>query len=187
MIIAHRENRVIAHYLDGSLIKGTTLDFFPTKDRFHIAGENGEVNEVYLDELKAVFFVKDFDGNSDYTEKKGFFNAVNQGKKVMVEFKDGEVIFGSALAKQAEAERERRAKIIHAEGEFQASEKLFQAANIISQNPTTLQLRYLQTLTEVAVEKNSTIVFPIPIDLIEPLIETLKKAGKTKKPPGDAA
>ena len=67
-----------------------------------------------------------------------------------------------------EAERERRSKIIHAEGEFQASQKLLEAANIISQNSTTLQLRFLQTLTEVATEKNSTIVFPIPIDLFEP-------------------
>ena len=72
-----------------------------------------------------------------------------------------------AMAKQAEAEREKRAKIIHAEGEMQASHRLAEAANIISQNPTTLQLRYLQTLTEIAAEQNSTILFPIPIDLIK--------------------
>jgi regulator of protease activity HflC (stomatin/prohibitin superfamily) len=71
-----------------------------------------------------------------------------------------------AIAIQAQAERERRAKVIHAEGELQASVKLSEAANIISQNPTTLQLRYLQTLTEIASEKNSTIIFPLPIDLI---------------------
>ena len=70
------------------------------------------------------------------------------------------------MAAQAEAERERRAKIIHAEGEFQASERLAQAGSIIAKEPTTLQLRYLQTLTEVASERNSTLVFPIPIDLI---------------------
>jgi regulator of protease activity HflC (stomatin/prohibitin superfamily) len=70
------------------------------------------------------------------------------------------------MAAQAEAERERRAKIIHAEGELQASEKLAQAGAVIAKEPTTLQLRYLQTLTEVASEKNSTLIFPIPVDLI---------------------
>jgi regulator of protease activity HflC (stomatin/prohibitin superfamily) len=83
-----------------------------------------------------------------------------------------------AIAKQAEAERERRAKIIHAEGEFQAAEKLAQAGNIIGQNPTNLQLRYLQTLTEIATEKNSTILFPIPIELLEPFLRT---RGQEKK------
>ena len=82
-----------------------------------------------------------------------------------------------AIARQAEAERERRSKVIHADGEFQASQKLLDAANIIGRNPVTLQLRFLQTLTEVATEKNSTIVFPVPIDLIEPMIKALKKAG----------
>jgi regulator of protease activity HflC (stomatin/prohibitin superfamily) len=71
-----------------------------------------------------------------------------------------------SMAAQAEAERERRAKIIHAEGELQASEKLAQAGAIIAREPTTLQLRYLQTLVEIASEKNSTIIFPLPIDLI---------------------
>ena len=71
-----------------------------------------------------------------------------------------------AMAKQAEAERERRAKIIHAEGELQASEKLGQAAKVLSENPASLQLRYLQTLAEIAVDKNSTTIFPIPIDMI---------------------
>ncbi|MBN2241994.1 MAG: slipin family protein [Acidobacteria bacterium] len=71
-----------------------------------------------------------------------------------------------AMAKQAEAEREKRAKIIHAEGEFQASRKLADAAGIINTEPVALQLRYLQTLTEIGVEKNTTVVFPIPIDLI---------------------
>ena len=70
-----------------------------------------------------------------------------------------------AMARQAEAEREKRAKIIHAEGEMQASQNLAEAANMISRNPTTLQLRYLQTLTEIAAEQNSTILFPIPIDM----------------------
>jgi len=71
-----------------------------------------------------------------------------------------------SMAAQAEAERERRAKIIHADGEFQASERLAQAGAIIAREPTTLQLRYLQTLTEIATERNSTIIFPIPIDLV---------------------
>ena len=76
-----------------------------------------------------------------------------------------------AMAKQAEAERERRAKIIHAEGEFQASQKLSDAAVIISKDPTALQLRFLQTLTEVASEKNSTTIFPVPIDLLTPYLK----------------
>jgi regulator of protease activity HflC (stomatin/prohibitin superfamily) len=71
-----------------------------------------------------------------------------------------------AIAKQAEAERERRAKVIHAEGELQASEKLGQAAEVLSRNPASIQLRYLQTLAEVAVDKNSTVVFPVPVDMI---------------------
>jgi regulator of protease activity HflC (stomatin/prohibitin superfamily) len=76
-----------------------------------------------------------------------------------------------AIAKQAEAERERRAKVIHAEGELQASEKLAQAATVLAGEPTSLQLRYLQTLTEIAAEKNSTTIFPVPIDLIKMFME----------------
>jgi regulator of protease activity HflC (stomatin/prohibitin superfamily) len=76
-----------------------------------------------------------------------------------------------AMARQAEAERERRAKVIHAEGEFQASQKLAEAATVIEAHPMALQLRYLQTLTEVASEKNSTTIFPVPIDLIAPFLE----------------
>ena len=75
-----------------------------------------------------------------------------------------------AIARQAEAERERRAKIIAADGEFQAAEKLAQAANIISANPATLQLRYLQTLLDIGVNQNSTIIFPLPLDLIKPFL-----------------
>jgi regulator of protease activity HflC (stomatin/prohibitin superfamily) len=80
-----------------------------------------------------------------------------------------------AMAKQAEAERERRAKIIHAEGEFQASAKLAEAAGIINKEPVALQLRYLQTLTEIGVEKNTTVVFPVPIDIIKGWIESKKQ------------
>lgn len=79
-----------------------------------------------------------------------------------------------AMAKQAEAERERRAKVIHAEGEFQASQRLSDAAQIISSNPTALQLRFLQTLTEVASEHSSTIIFPVPLDIISAFL-TKKK------------
>ncbi|QQR73171.1 MAG: slipin family protein [Holophagales bacterium] len=79
-----------------------------------------------------------------------------------------------AMAKQAEAEREKRAKIIHADGELQASKSLAAAAEMMSPNPVTLQLRYLQTLTEIATEKNSTIIFPVPVDLIKSFLENRK-------------
>ena len=80
-----------------------------------------------------------------------------------------------AMAKQAEAEREKRAKIIHAEGEFQAAEKLAQAAAVISKEPVAIQLRYLQTLTEIGVEKNTTVIFPVPIDIIEAFYKKQKQ------------
>jgi regulator of protease activity HflC (stomatin/prohibitin superfamily) len=83
-----------------------------------------------------------------------------------------------AIAKQAEAERDRRAKIIHAEAEFQASQTLVNAAKILSSIPAAMQLRYLQTLTEIGAEQNSTIIFPMPIDIIKPFLELLDKAGK---------
>lgn len=83
-----------------------------------------------------------------------------------------------AMAKQAEAERERRAKVINAEGEFQASERLSQAAAIISKYPVAIQLRFLQTLTEVSAENNSTTIFPVPIDLFTPFIDSMKKKDK---------
>ena len=82
-----------------------------------------------------------------------------------------------AMAKQAEAERERRAKVIHAEGEFQASKRLADAAKVIQNHPMALQLRFLQTLTEVASEKNSTTIFPVPIDLLTPFLDR-KTRGK---------
>ncbi len=80
-----------------------------------------------------------------------------------------------AMAKQAEAERERRAKVINAEGELQASEKLLMAANKISQNPTTIQLRYLQTLMDISADNTSTIIFPLPIDMLKGLLGTNQK------------
>ena len=80
-----------------------------------------------------------------------------------------------AMAKQAEAEREKRAKLIHAEGEFAASQRLADAAKILATEPATIQLRYLQTLTEIGVEKNTTIVFPLPIDIVSSLVDHLGK------------
>ncbi|MFA3782320.1 slipin family protein [Melioribacteraceae bacterium 4301-Me] len=85
-----------------------------------------------------------------------------------------------AIARQAEAERERRAKVIHAEGEYQASQRLADASNIISSSPYALQLRFLQTLTEVAAEKNSTTIFPVPIDLFKPFLDLMEKSKKEK-------
>jgi regulator of protease activity HflC (stomatin/prohibitin superfamily) len=94
-------------------------------------------------------------------------------KVTAVEIKHVEIPAGMqrAMARQAEAERERRAKVIHAEGEFQASKRLRDAADVISPNPVALQLRYLQTLTEVGDNQNSTIVFPLPLDVIRPFVE----------------
>jgi regulator of protease activity HflC (stomatin/prohibitin superfamily) len=106
----------------------------------------------------------------DHTERWGV-------KVTAVEVKDLElpVTMQRAMAKQAEAEREKRAKIIHAEGELQASTQLAQAAGVIGSQSNAMQLRYLQTLTEIAVEKNSTIIFPLPLDLIEPLLQSARR------------
>ena len=101
-------------------------------------------------------------------------------KVSMVEVRDVELpdTMQRAMAAQAEAERERRAKIVHAEGEFQAAEKLAQAAKVIASQPSAMQLRYLQTLTTISTERTNTIVFPLPIDLLGPL---LGKLGQSKK------
>jgi regulator of protease activity HflC (stomatin/prohibitin superfamily) len=100
-------------------------------------------------------------------------------KVTMVELKavDLPIEMQRAMAKQAEAEREKRAKIIHASGEFEASKQLSEAAEIIGREPATLQLRYLQTLTEIATEKNSTIIFPLPMDLISAFLKKGEKTG----------
>ncbi len=101
------------------------------------------------------------------------------GVKVsIVEVKDVELpqSMQRAMAKQAEAEREKRAKIVHAEGEFDAAQKLSDAAKLMAQNPVSIQLRYLQTLTEISVEKNSTIIFPVPINILEKLSELSTEA-----------
>jgi len=83
-----------------------------------------------------------------------------------------------AIAKQAEAERDRRAKIIHAEAEFQAAQTLVDAAQILSTIPAAMQLRYLQTLTEIGAEQNSTVIFPMPLDIVTPFLQLIEKAGK---------
>jgi len=81
-----------------------------------------------------------------------------------------------AMARQAEAEREKRSKVIHAEGEFQAAQRLLDAARVLQGEPAALQLRYLQTLAEISTEKNSTLIFPIPIDILRPFYERAKQA-----------
>ncbi|HEX5194878.1 MAG TPA: slipin family protein [Solirubrobacteraceae bacterium] len=109
-------------------------------------------------------------------------------KVTTVEIKDVEIPerMQHAIARQAEAERERRAKIINAEGEFQAAAKLGQAADVIARNPVTLQLRYLQTLREIGATQNSTVVFPMPIDLIKPVVDLLGTgAAQTSASAGD--
>jgi regulator of protease activity HflC (stomatin/prohibitin superfamily) len=104
-------------------------------------------------------------------------------KVTTVEIKDVGIPQGMqrAMARQAEAERERRAKVINAEGEFQASERLFDAAEVMSGNPAALQLRYLQTLLEIGTNQNSTIVLPVPIDLIKPLMQTLEDGNERRE------
>lgn len=98
-------------------------------------------------------------------------------KVTIVEVKDVELpqSMQRAMAKQAEAEREKRAKIIHADGEFEASKKLAEAAEVIASEPVSLQLRYLQTLTEIAVEKNSTIIFPLPVDTLKVFMDGINR------------
>lgn len=130
-------------------------------------------------------------GQSELDEVLGMREKLNQqlqkiiddqtdpwGVKVsVVEIKEVELpaTMVRAIGAQAEAERDRRAKIVHAEGELQASEKLAQAGKMISSQPSALQLRYLQTLTTIATEHSSTIVFPLPMDLIAPLLDSAKK------------
>jgi regulator of protease activity HflC (stomatin/prohibitin superfamily) len=106
-----------------------------------------------------------------------------------VEIKDVEIPerMQHAIARQAEAERERRAKIINAEGEFQAAAKLAEAADVIGENPVTLQLRYLQTLREIGGSQNSTVVFPMPIDLVRPMLQALGQGNSGRSASAPAA
>ena len=110
-------------------------------------------------------------------------------KVTVVEIKDVEIpaTMQQAMARQAEAERQRRAKVINAEGEFQAAARLGEAADVISRNPATIQLRYLQTLSEIGVNQNSTVVFPLPIDLIKPLLHGMSDAAVPEPDAADAA
>jgi regulator of protease activity HflC (stomatin/prohibitin superfamily) len=107
-------------------------------------------------------------------------------KVTTVEIKDVEIPerMQHAIARQAEAERERRAKIINAEGEYQAAAKLAEAGDVIGANPTTLQLRYLQTLREIGGSQNSTVVFPMPIDLVKPVIDAVRNTAPVRVPDG---
>lgn len=93
----NRENKVVARFTDGTMLKGTTLDFFPNKPFFHVLDAEGDTHEVPVERLKAVFFVKALDG-TPRAERKGFFTRTLQGRKVMVEFADGEVAFGYTLS-----------------------------------------------------------------------------------------
>jgi regulator of protease activity HflC (stomatin/prohibitin superfamily) len=108
-------------------------------------------------------------------------------KVTTVEIKDVEIPerMQHAIARQAEAERERRAKIINAEGEAQAATRLADAADIIGRNPTTLQLRYLQTLREIGATQNTTVVFPMPIDLVKPVLDAIQ-SGQASSPAAEA-
>src|SRR5947209_4696656 len=138
-----------------SLIAQTTLrSILGQSDLDHLLSERDKINL----ELQRVI--------DDQTDAWGV-------KVTNVEVRDVELpqSMQRAMARQAEAEREKRAKIIHAEGEFSASQQLANAAQVIGSQPATLQLRYLQTLTEIAAEKNSTIVFPLPIDLISAFLK----------------
>ncbi|MCH7548709.1 MAG: hypothetical protein IH969_04075 [Candidatus Krumholzibacteriota bacterium] len=89
---------MIAHFRDGSLVKGTTSDFFPTRKKFNITDAGGKEHRVQIGALKAIFFVRELEGDPEHAERKGFFHRQSRGKKVMVKFSDGEVIFGHTLS-----------------------------------------------------------------------------------------
>jgi regulator of protease activity HflC (stomatin/prohibitin superfamily) len=146
--------KVLDYMRATSLIAQTTLrSILGQSDLDHLLSEREKINQ----ELQQVI--------DQQTDAWGV-------KVTSVEVRDVELpqSMQRAMARQAEAEREKRAKIIHAEGEFSASQQLANAAQVIGSQPATLQLRYLQTLTEIAAEKNSTIVFPLPIDLLQGIL-----------------
>jgi len=150
--------KVLDHMRATSLISQTTLrNVIGQSELDEVLAEREKLNQ----KLQAII--------DEATEPWGV-------KVSIVEIKDVELAesMRRSMAAQAEAERERRAKIIHAEGEFQASAKLAEAAHMLSAEPTAIQLRYLQTLTEIASEKNSTVIFPVPIDLIAPFLNRNK-------------
>jgi regulator of protease activity HflC (stomatin/prohibitin superfamily) len=150
--------KVLDYIRATSLIAQTTLrSILGQSDLDHLLSEREKINQ----ELQQVI--------DQQTDAWGV-------KVTSVEVRDVELpqSMQRAMARQAEAEREKRAKIIHAEGEFSASQQLANAAQVIGSQPATLQLRYLQTLTEIAAEKNSTIVFPLPLDIIEPFLTAVR-------------
>jgi regulator of protease activity HflC (stomatin/prohibitin superfamily) len=150
--------KVLDYIRATSLIAQTTLrSILGQSDLDHLLSEREKINQ----ELQQVI--------DQQTDAWGV-------KVTSVEVRDVELpqSMQRAMARQAEAEREKRAKIIHAEGEFSASQQLAAAAQVIGSQPATLQLRYLQTLTEIAAEKNSTIVFPLPLDIIEPFLTAVR-------------
>jgi regulator of protease activity HflC (stomatin/prohibitin superfamily) len=150
--------KVLDYIRATSLIAQTTLrSILGQSDLDHLLSEREKINQ----ELQQVI--------DQQTDAWGV-------KVTSVEVRDVELptSMQRAMARQAEAEREKRAKIIHAEGEFSASQQLANAAQVIGSQPATLQLRYLQTLTEIAAEKNSTIIFPLPLDIIEPFLNAMR-------------
>jgi regulator of protease activity HflC (stomatin/prohibitin superfamily) len=152
--------KVLDYIRATSLIAQTTLrSILGQSDLDHLLSEREKINQ----ELQQVI--------DQQTDAWGV-------KVTSVEVRDVELptSMQRAMARQAEAEREKRAKIIHAEGEFSASQQLANAAQVIGSQPATLQLRYLQTLTEIAAEKNSTIIFPLPLDIIEPFLNAMRAA-----------
>ncbi|HEV2238630.1 MAG TPA: slipin family protein [Ktedonobacterales bacterium] len=170
---------------------------------FYVVQPNDAVNQV-VDYLRSTVQIaqttlRNVLGQSELDELLAERETINQrlqaiidehtvrwGVKVTaVEIKDVELpqSMQRAMARQAEAEREKRAKVLHAQGEFQAAQTLADAAQVIATEPAALQLRYLQTLTEIAVEKNSTIIFPLPLDLITPLLDIQTKAATRKATP----
>ena len=99
---ARKTDKVIAHFIDGSLLKGTTHDFYPSRTKFNLTVEGEETaTHIHVNELKALFFVRDYKGRPDYRERKGFFKDTDPGNKVLVEFFDGEIIFGYTITYSA--------------------------------------------------------------------------------------
>lgn len=150
----HAIIRIFDYVRSTSQIAQTTLrSILGQSEMDHILAEREQINQM----LQQII--------DQQTEEWGI-------KVSTVEIKDIELpqTMQRAMAKQAEAEREKRAKIIHAEGEFMAAQKLQEAAGVIAKNPVAIQLRFLQTLTEIAVEKSSTILFPVPIDTLKPFL-----------------
>ncbi|HEX9037280.1 MAG TPA: slipin family protein [Ktedonobacterales bacterium] len=159
-------NNVLDYYRATVQIAQTTMR--------NVLGQS-ELDQILTDRLtinRAIQTIID-----EHTERWGI-------KVTTVEIKDVELpqTMQRAMAKQAEAEREKRAKVLLAQGEYQAAQTLADAAQLIQTQPAALQLRYLQTLTEIAVEKNSTIVFPLPIDLVEPLSALLRRSAGLPQP-----